>query len=84
MYLYLPLVPERGRAAQFDAYGRCRRWDCLHPISSGEFAEQKAHLNKAIGIMAIVILPVAISVQHGGLVDLRHDAARWMELDHLG
>lgn len=64
LYLYLPLVPDlaRLRDRMTDA-PRWRRW--LYRIMSFGWhgnAEQHRRLEIAIGIMAIVIIPVAVSV----------------------
>jgi molybdopterin-containing oxidoreductase family membrane subunit len=63
IYLYLPLVPDVAALRGSRSFGRVRRriYGAMSLRWTGS-AEQKAHLNKAIGIMAIVILPVAISV----------------------
>jgi Ni/Fe-hydrogenase subunit HybB-like protein len=63
IYLYLPLVPDVAALRGSRSFGRVRRriYSAMSLRWTGS-AEQKAHLNKAIGIMAIVILPVAISV----------------------
>jgi molybdopterin-containing oxidoreductase family membrane subunit len=63
IYLYLPLVPDVAALRASHSFGRVRRriYAAMSLRWRGS-AEQKAQLNKAIGIMAIVILPVAISV----------------------
>jgi Ni/Fe-hydrogenase subunit HybB-like protein len=64
LYLYLPMIPDlaRMRDRMTDA-PRWRRW--LYTLMSMGWhgnAEQHRRLEVAIGIMAIVIIPVAVSV----------------------
>ena len=64
LYLYLPMIPDlaRMRDHMIDA-PRWRRW--LYNVMSFGWhgnAEQHRRLEVAIGIMAIVIIPVAVSV----------------------
>lgn len=64
LYLYLPMIPDlaRMRDRMTDA-PRWRRW--LYTVMSIGWhgnAEQHRRLEVAIGIMAIVIIPVAVSV----------------------
>jgi molybdopterin-containing oxidoreductase family membrane subunit len=64
LYLYLPMIPDlaRMRDRMTDA-PRWRRW--LYTVMSFGWhgnAEQHRRLEVAIGIMAIVIIPVAVSV----------------------
>lgn len=63
IYLYLPLIPDIAMVRD-----RLPRWDFRLPLyrlmalgwTGSE--EQKRRLNRAIGIMAVVIIPIAISV----------------------
>jgi molybdopterin-containing oxidoreductase family membrane subunit len=63
IYLYLPLVPDLASIRGSRRIGRVRRR--LYAAMSlrwAELPEQKRRLNRAIGIMAVVIVPVAVSV----------------------
>jgi molybdopterin-containing oxidoreductase family membrane subunit len=63
IYLYLPLVPDLAALRGSRGIGRLRRR--LYAGMSLRWAglpEQKQRLNRGIGIMAVVIVPVAVSV----------------------
>lgn len=64
LYLYLPMIPDlaRMRDHMTDA-PRWRRW-LYSAMSIGWHGseEQKRRLEKAIGVMAILIIPIAVSV----------------------
>lgn len=65
IYLYLPLIPDlalvRDRVA--DALSRPRRW-LYNTLALGwtGTADQRRHLNSAIALMAVLIIPIAVSV----------------------
>jgi molybdopterin-containing oxidoreductase family membrane subunit len=65
IYLYLPLIPDlamlRDRFAKKGAGLRQRIYKVLS-VGWQDTPEQKKRLEKAIGIMALIIIPVAVSV----------------------
>ncbi len=63
IYLFLPLVPDVARLRHAPSVGRLRRrvYSAMS-LRWGGTPEQRARLQRAIGIMAIVIVPVAVSV----------------------
>lgn len=65
IYLYLPLIPDlaimRDRMAQ-GASGFKRRFYTMLAVGWRNTPEQRHRLEKAIGIMAVTIIPIAISV----------------------
>ncbi|MGZ4146302.1 MAG: NrfD/PsrC family molybdoenzyme membrane anchor subunit [Actinomycetota bacterium] len=63
IYLFLPLVPDVARLRDATSVGRIRRrvYRALSLRWAGT-PEQRRGLQRAIGIMAIVIVPVAVSV----------------------
>ena len=64
IYLYLPLIPDIGhyRDTLHGASWWRRRLYRLLSLGWRGTPEQKRHLEKAIGIMAVIIIPVAVSV----------------------
>lgn len=65
IYLYLPLIPDfalaRDRLGQ-TASGFKRRIFTLFAAGWQDTPEQRRRLNRAVGIMAILIIPLAVSV----------------------
>ena len=65
IYLYLPLIPDlalvRDRLAQKTSSLKYKMYS-LFAIGWQDTPEQRRKLNKAIGIMAILIIPLAVSV----------------------
>ena len=63
IYLFLPLVPDVAALRDSPSLGRVRRriYRALSLRWTG-LPEQRAALTRAIGIMAVVIVPVAVSV----------------------
>jgi Ni/Fe-hydrogenase subunit HybB-like protein len=63
IYLYLPMIPDLGFLAQREEFGRWRR-GLYRALSLGwtGSAEQEHLLEKCISIMAVIIIPLAISV----------------------
>lgn len=65
IYLYLPLIPDLAlvRDRLSSSLSRWRRW-LYRTLSLGwtGSADQRRHLAKAIGLMAVLIIPIAVSV----------------------
>jgi Ni/Fe-hydrogenase subunit HybB-like protein len=65
IYLYLPLIPDLAlvRDTVASRLSRPRRW-LYRTLAVGwtGSGEQRRHLNKAIGLMAVLIIPIAVSV----------------------
>lgn len=62
LYLYLPLIPDLALAAS--RYGRGLRGRVYSWLSRGWTGSpgQRARLGRAVGVMAVIIIPVAVSV----------------------
>ncbi|MFQ5826860.1 MAG: NrfD/PsrC family molybdoenzyme membrane anchor subunit, partial [Dehalococcoidia bacterium] len=63
IYLYLPLIPDIAEVRdRLDIRSRRRRFYELLSLGWTGTEEQKRRLNRAIAIMAVIIIPIAISV----------------------
>jgi len=64
IYLYLPLIPDLGTLRdKMPRRARIRRWLYSRLAARwGDTPEQRAHLDRAIAVMAVLIIPVAVSV----------------------
>src|SRR3972149_4027781 len=64
LYLYLPLIPDLGTLRdKMPRRARIRRWLYSRLAARwGDTPEQRAHLDRAIAVMAVLIIPVAVSV----------------------
>jgi molybdopterin-containing oxidoreductase family membrane subunit len=63
LYLYLPMVPDLAILRDGAIGGRMRRW--MYAVTSLRWvgsSEQRRLITKAIAIMAVIIVPVAVSV----------------------
>ncbi len=63
LYLYLPLIPDLAALRAAKVGGRFRRW--IYTFLSMRWKDspaQRRRLKRAIGIMAVLIIPIAVSV----------------------
>lgn len=64
VFLYLPLVPDFARVRDRLAVGRGRRWGMYRVLALGWRGrqEQRERLERAVAVMSIVIIPLAVAV----------------------